>query len=62
MHVLDQALAAGATIVTPNNRLARHVAARFDAARAWYDSPEYRAARDKRKGACDMRMIAVEGI
>src|SRR5690349_5859282 len=33
MHVLDQALAAGATIVTPNNRLARHVAARFDAAR-----------------------------
>jgi probable DNA repair protein len=33
MHVLHQALAAGATIVTPNNRLARHVAACFDAAR-----------------------------
>ena len=33
MHVLHQALAAGATIVTPNNRLARHVAAGFDAAR-----------------------------
>jgi hypothetical protein len=33
MHVLHQALAAGATIVTPNNRLARHIAARFDVAR-----------------------------
>lgn len=41
MSILVQALAAGATIVTPNNRLARDVAARFDAAqqakgaRAW---------------------------
>src|SRR5690348_5669043 len=41
MHALDQALAAGATVVTPNNRLARDVASRFDAAqrargaRAW---------------------------
>jgi uncharacterized protein (DUF1330 family) len=34
----------------------------LDAARAFYDSPEYRAARDKRKGACDMRMIAVAGV
>ena len=33
MSVLDQALAGGATAVTPNNRLARDVAARFDAAR-----------------------------
>jgi uncharacterized protein (DUF1330 family) len=31
-------------------------------ARAFYDSPEYRAARDKREGACDMRMIAVAGV
>lgn len=41
MSILVQALAAGATVVTPNNRLARDVAARFDAvqraqgARAW---------------------------
>jgi probable DNA repair protein len=33
MSILVQALAAGATVVTPNNRLARDVAARFDAAR-----------------------------
>ena len=33
MDVLDQALASGATVVTPNNRLAREVAARFDAKR-----------------------------
>ena len=41
MSTLVEALAAGATVVTPNNRLARDVAARFDAAqrargaRAW---------------------------
>lgn len=34
----------------------------LDAARAFYDSPEYRAAREKRKGAADMRMIAVAGL
>ena len=33
MSALVQALAAGATIVTPNNRLARELVARFDAAR-----------------------------
>ena len=32
------------------------------AARAFYDSPEYRAAREARAGAADMRMIVVEGI
>jgi ATP-dependent helicase/nuclease subunit B len=32
MSILVEALAAGATVVTPNNRLARDVAARFDAA------------------------------
>ena len=41
MSILVEALAAGATVVTPNNRLARDVVARFDAAqgangaRAW---------------------------
>ena len=34
----------------------------LDAARAFHDSPEYRAAREKREGACDMRMIAVGGV
>jgi uncharacterized protein (DUF1330 family) len=32
------------------------------AARAFYDSPEYRAAREARAGAADMRMIVVEGV
>ena len=33
----------------------------LDSARAWYDSPEYREARDIRAGAAVMRMIAVAG-
>lgn len=33
----------------------------LDAARAFYDSSEYRAARAARDGVCVMRMIAVEG-
>jgi uncharacterized protein (DUF1330 family) len=33
----------------------------LEAACTFYDSPEYRAARDKRKGAADMKMIAVAG-
>ena len=32
------------------------------AVRRFYDSPEYRAARNVRKGAADMRLIAVEGL
>ncbi|NUZ04999.1 DUF1330 domain-containing protein [Piscinibacter koreensis] len=32
------------------------------AARAFYDSPEYRAAREARAGAADMRMVVVEGV
>jgi uncharacterized protein (DUF1330 family) len=34
----------------------------FEAAKAYYDSAEYRAARDARQGAADMRMIVVEGV
>jgi uncharacterized protein (DUF1330 family) len=34
----------------------------LDAARTWHDSPEYRAAREKRKGAANMDMIAVAGL
>ena len=33
-----------------------------EAARTWHDSPEYRAAREKRKGAANMDMIAVAGL
>ena len=31
-------------------------------ARKFYDSPEYRAAREARAGAADMNMLVVEGI
>jgi len=34
----------------------------LEAARTFYDSPEYRAARDKRKNAAKMNMIAVAGL
>ncbi|HEY1328057.1 MAG TPA: DUF1330 domain-containing protein [Casimicrobiaceae bacterium] len=34
----------------------------LEAARTFYDSPEYRAARAKREGACRMQMIAVAGL
>jgi uncharacterized protein (DUF1330 family) len=33
-----------------------------DAARAFYDSPEYRKARDARENAAEMQMIIVEGV
>lgn len=33
----------------------------FEAAQAFYDSPEYRRARTARAGAAIMRMIVVEG-
>jgi uncharacterized protein (DUF1330 family) len=32
-----------------------------DAARRWYDSPEYRAARDVRTGAATGSFILVDG-
>ncbi len=35
--------------------------ASLDAARAFYDSPEYLAARKAREGIATMRMILVEG-
>jgi len=34
----------------------------LEAARAFYDSPEYRAARAARAGAANMNMIAVTGV
>ena len=34
----------------------------LEAARTFHDSPEYRAAREKRKGAAKMNMIAVAGL
>jgi uncharacterized protein (DUF1330 family) len=33
-----------------------------DVARAFYDSPEYQAARQKRIGAADFDMVLVEGV
>ena len=32
-----------------------------EAAKIYWDSPEYRAARAAREGACTMRMVVVEG-
>lgn len=34
----------------------------FEAARAFYDSPEYLRAREAREGAAIMRMACVEGV
>ncbi|AWJ83234.1 hypothetical protein TSH58p_06645 [Azospirillum sp. TSH58] len=33
----------------------------YATAKAFYDSPEYREAREARKGAADFRMIVVDG-
>ena len=34
----------------------------LEAAKRWYDSPEYRDARAAREGAAEMRMVATEGL
>jgi uncharacterized protein (DUF1330 family) len=34
----------------------------FDAAKAFYELPEYLKAREAREGAAIMRMVAVEGV
>jgi uncharacterized protein (DUF1330 family) len=34
----------------------------LDAAKRWYDSPEYQEAKKLRDGAANLRMIAVEGV
>ena len=34
----------------------------FEAAQAFYETPEYRKARDARAGAAIMRMVCVEGV
>lgn len=34
----------------------------FEAARAFYDTPEYLRAREAREGAAIMRMVCVEGV
>lgn len=34
----------------------------LEQARAFYDSPEYRKAREARAGAANMRLVAVEGL
>jgi uncharacterized protein (DUF1330 family) len=34
----------------------------MEKARAFYDSPEYQAARNAREGAAVMRMLAIEGL
>jgi uncharacterized protein (DUF1330 family) len=34
----------------------------LEAAKHWYDSPEYVEARKLREGAANLRMVAVEGV
>jgi uncharacterized protein (DUF1330 family) len=34
----------------------------LEAAKRWYDSPEYREARRLREGAATLSMVAVEGL
>ncbi len=34
----------------------------LERARAWWDSPEYRAARDLRQSVATARMVALEGV
>lgn len=34
----------------------------FEAAKAFYDTPEYLRAREAREGAAIMRMVCVEGV
>ena len=34
----------------------------LDAARRWYDSPEYGEAKRRREGAADMRLVATQGL
>lgn len=34
----------------------------LEAARRWYDSPDYVEARKLREGAANLRMVAVQGI
>lgn len=34
----------------------------LEAAKAWYNSPEYQAAHHVREGAANFKMVAVEGL
>jgi uncharacterized protein (DUF1330 family) len=34
----------------------------LEAAKRWYESPEYQAAKKLRDGAANLRMVAVEGL
>jgi uncharacterized protein (DUF1330 family) len=34
----------------------------LEAAKRWYDSPEYLQARQLREGAANLRMVAVQGL
>ena len=55
----------GATVALEGRTPGRIVIIPFDsvdAAKAFYDSPEYRRARDARAGAANMNMLIVEGV
>ncbi|MFV0300465.1 MAG: DUF1330 domain-containing protein [Paracoccus sp. (in: a-proteobacteria)] len=55
----------GETVTCEGKEWERQVVIEFDSlndARACYDSPEYRVARDKRKDACRAEIFIVEGI
>jgi uncharacterized protein (DUF1330 family) len=34
----------------------------LEAARRWYDSPEYEEPKRLREGAADLKMVAVQGL
>jgi uncharacterized protein (DUF1330 family) len=65
VHGAEVCVRGGATEVLEGNWTPdRVVLLKFpskEQARAFYDSPEYRAARAAREGAADMRMVLVEG-
>ena len=65
-HGAEICVRGGASELLEGERLAqRTVMLKFESlakARAFYDSPEYRLARNARDGACVMHMMLVEGV
>ena len=65
-HGAEICVRGGASELLEGKSLAqRTVVMKFESlakARAFYDSPEYRLAREARDGACEMHMMLVEGV
>ncbi len=65
VHGVKPLARGGATERLEGREPGRIVVLRFEsmaAAKAFYDSPEYRAARAARQGAAVMNMLIVEGV